>query len=140
VIVVPKALKDFQHAPLQWAAFATAVMAAVAGLAGVGLAIYAAQGWPKANSVMDAALYKSSSIMKVTATVEALKWSRSAAGAAAVLLDVVAVLSQVDTLAGSTPASSSVIVVHKDGKVSCIKASEAASISDAVQAVTVEHC
>jgi hypothetical protein len=140
VIVVPKALKDFQHPHLQWVAFGVALAAALAGLVAVGLAIYAAQGWPKANSVMDAALYKSTSITKVGETVEVLKWSRITAGAATLLLVGVAVLSQVDTLAASAPSSSSVVVVHKDGTVTCVKASSAASLSDVVQAVPVDHC
>lgn len=139
VLVVPKALGDFNSVPLRDATFALVLTAGVLGLVALVLVTLVAQGWPQLDPTMDSAHFAYTSVGRALRGASRLRWSRLLTGLAVVLIVAASVLSQVDTI--RAPASGvEVLVVHRDGHATCEPLTHATSAGDVATVITVPSC
>ena len=139
VVLGPKALKDFASQNDAKLAGLAALMAGVTGVLAVGLAVYAAQGWPKVDENLDAAQYKTKSLKKVKSVTRCLAWSRLLAGVATLAVFTTGTLSAYDTLY-EKDSGLFVVVTTGSGTAKCIALSELHAQTDVVRVDSIAHC
>ena len=139
VVVVPKALADFDSKSLRNATFGLVLAASVYGLLALLAAVQVAQGWPKIDPEMDAAQYRQQTIDSAARGVTSLQFSRALTVIALMCILTASVLSQIDTI--TAPASGvNVLVVHRDGTTTCGPVTDATSAKDVVSTTVVANC
>lgn len=138
IFLAPKALSSFSHPTLKWMVLVVGLVGAVLAAAAVVAAVRLANQQPRDFASMDALMYRQRILDWSVRTPAQLQRAKRLAYCAAAVLALAGGLSLLDSAIPATVSPPNVLVVHRDGRVSCGALST--TTTDVVSATVVSSC